>query len=247
MQVIPAVDVLGDEAVRLVRGRFDEVGARAGDPASLARRFAEGGAQLIHVVDLAGSRDGRIRPDVVARLAEAARPAAIQASGGIRSTGDAELLLEAGAARVVVGTAAFAADNALAAFAAALGDRLVVALDARDGRVAVRGWAEDTGLAVEDAAERCAAAGVARVLCTGIERDGTLGGPDLELLRRVRDASGLPLLAAGGIASQADLDAVAALGCEGAIVGRALLEGAIRPPPDGVRSNHDAGAGRTSR
>src|SRR5215218_5200131 len=171
MQLIPAVDVLGDEAVRLVRGRFDEVGARAGEPALLARRFAERGFELIHVVDLAGARDGHVRPDVVASIAQASRPAAIQASGGIRSIEDAELLLEAGARRVVVGTAAFAADDTLATFAEALGDRLVVALDARDGRIAVRGWEQQTGLDVRDAARRCQAAGVRRVLCTAIDRD----------------------------------------------------------------------------
>jgi phosphoribosylformimino-5-aminoimidazole carboxamide ribotide isomerase len=247
MQVIPAVDVLGDEAVRLVQGRFDDIGVRAGDPAELARTFADRGAELIHLVDLEGARDGRVRPDVVARIAEAARPAAIQASGGIRSIADAEVLLDAGAARVVVGTAAFAAAEALATFAAALGDRLVVALDVREGRIAVRGWAEDTGVAVEGAAARCKTAGVARVLCTAIDRDGTLGGPDLELLRRVLEASGLPVLAAGGIASQADLDAVAALGCEGAVIGRALVEGSS--PTAAARSTlgFDAGAGRTSR
>jgi phosphoribosylformimino-5-aminoimidazole carboxamide ribotide isomerase len=247
MQVITAVDVLGDEAVRLVQGRFDAVGVRAGDPVALAQRFADGGAELIHVVDLEGARSGRVRPEVVARIAEAARPAAIQASGGIRSTGDAVLLLEAGAARVVVGTAAFATEDAPAELAAALGDRLVVALDVRGGQIAVRGWEESTGLTVEDAAGRCAAAGVARVLCTAIDRDGTLGGPDLELLRCVLSVSGLPVLAAGGIATEADLDAVAALGCEGAVVGRALLEqtslmAALRSTLDS-----DAGAGRTSR
>jgi phosphoribosylformimino-5-aminoimidazole carboxamide ribotide isomerase len=228
LQVIPAVDVFGDEAVRLVQGRYDDVGVRAGDPATLARRFAARGARLIHVVDLDGARTGRVRPGVVARIADAARPAAIQASGGIRSTADAELLLEAGAARVVLGTAAFADDDAPARFAAALADRLVVALDARDGRVAVAGWVEDTGFPVEDAAERCAEAGVARLLCTAIDRDGMLSGPDLDLLRRVLEVSDLPVLAAGGIATQADLDAIAALGCEGAVVGRALLDGSLR-------------------
>ena len=247
MQVIPAVDVLGGEAVRLIQGRFDEVGVRAGDPVALARRFADGGAELIHVVDLDGARSGRVRPEVVARIAEAARPAAIQASGGIRSTADAELLLEAGAARVVVGTVAFAAEDAPAELTAALGDRLVVALDVRDGRIAVRGWEEGTGLTVEDAAGRCAAAGVARVLCTAIDRDGTLGGPDVELLRRVLNVSGLPLLAAGGIATEADLDVLAALGCEGAVVGRALLEDSSLMAALRSTLGFDAGAGRTSR
>jgi phosphoribosylformimino-5-aminoimidazole carboxamide ribotide isomerase len=228
LEIIPAVDVLGDEAVRLTQGSYDDVAVRAGDPAALAARFAAQGARLIHLVDLEGARAGRIRTELVSEVADAARPAAIQASGGIRSSRDAERLLEAGAARVVVGTAAFAEPDALEHFARSLGDRLVVALDVRHGRIAVAGWEQEAGLAVEEAAERCAAAGVVRVLCTAIERDGTLAGPDLSLLRRVRSISGLPVLAAGGISSPADLDAVAAAGCEAAIVGRALLEGTIR-------------------
>jgi phosphoribosylformimino-5-aminoimidazole carboxamide ribotide isomerase len=225
--VIPAVDVLGDEAVRLRCGAFDRVLLRGGDPVELARRFAVAGAGLIHLVDLDGARSGRIRPGLVARVAGSAHPSAIQASGGIRSVTDAQRLLQAGAARVVVGTAAFAEAGALARFVDALGDRLVVALDARRGRLAVAGWTHDTSLSVEAAAERCAAASVARVLCTAIERDGTRAGPDLSLLERLRSRSGLPVLAAGGIATRADVDAVAAAGCEGAVVGRALLDGSL--------------------
>jgi phosphoribosylformimino-5-aminoimidazole carboxamide ribotide isomerase len=225
-QVLPAVDLLGEEAVRLEQGDFGRVAARA-QPEELVRRFAAAGARLIHVVDLDGARRGRIRPDVVARLAEAAAPANLQASGGIRSLADAGQLLAAGAARVVVGTAALGEPEALERFAAELGDRLVVAIDVRGGRVAARGWVEDTGLDASEVARRCAEAGVSRVLCTAIERDGMLGGPDLDLLRGVRDASGLPVLAAGGIRSESDLAAVAAVGCEGAVVGRALLDGSL--------------------
>jgi phosphoribosylformimino-5-aminoimidazole carboxamide ribotide isomerase len=225
-QVLPAVDLLGEEAVRLEQGDFGRVAARA-QPEELVRRFAAAGARLIHVVDLDGARHGRIRTDVIARLAQAATPAKLQASGGIRSPGDAAELLSAGAARVVVGTAAFASPEALGEFVTHLGDRLVVAIDVRDGRVAVRGWLEDSGLEASEVATRCAEEGVARILCTAIERDGMLGGPDLDLLREVRDASGLPVLAAGGIRSEADLAAVAAAGCEGAIVGRALLDGSL--------------------
>jgi phosphoribosylformimino-5-aminoimidazole carboxamide ribotide isomerase len=225
-QVLPAVDLLGEDAVRLEQGDFGRVAARA-QPEELVRRFAAAGARLIHVVDLDGARRGRIRPDVVARLAEAAAPANLQASGGIRSLADAGQLLAAGAARVVVGTAAVGEPEALERFAAELGDRLVVAIDVRGGRVAARGWVEDTGLDASEVARRCAEAGVSRVLCTAIERDGMLGGPDLDLLRGVRDASGLPVLAAGGIRSESDLAAVAAVGCEGAVVGRALLDGSL--------------------
>jgi len=224
--VLPAVDLLGEEAVRLEQGDFGRVAARA-QPKELVRRFAAAGARMIHVVDLDGARRGLIRTDVISSLVEAAGPAKVQASGGIRSLADAERLLAAGAARVVVSTAALAEPGALEGFAADLGDRLVVAIDVRAGRVAVRGWLEDPGLAPAEVAGRCAAAGVPRILCTAIERDGMLGGPDLDLLREVRDASGLPVLAAGGIRSEADLAAVAAAGCEGAVVGRALLDGSL--------------------
>lgn len=226
-QVVPAVDLLGEEAVRLEQGDFDRVAVRA-EPEELVRRFAAAGARLIHLVDLDGARTGRIRPELVRRLVGPAAPAAVQASGGIRSPADAERLLAAGASRVVVGTAASVADpDALDGYVHALGDRLLVAIDVRDGRVAARGWTEDTGLDALEVARRCADAGVARLLCTAIARDGTLAGPDLGLLGSVVAASGLPVLAAGGIRSAADLAAVAAAGCEGAVVGRALLDGSL--------------------
>jgi phosphoribosylformimino-5-aminoimidazole carboxamide ribotide isomerase len=225
-QVLPAVDLLDEEAVRLEQGDFGRVSARA-EPEELMQQFAAAGARLIHVVDLDGARRGRIRTDVIARLVEAAGPAKVQASGGIRSPVDAERLLAAGAARVVVGTAALAEPGALEEFVTHFGDRLVVAIDVRGGRVAVRGWLEDTGLDAAELARRCGAAGVSRILCTAIERDGMLGGPDLDLLRQVHEASSLPVLAAGGISSEADLASVAATGCEGAVVGRALLDGSL--------------------
>jgi len=225
-QVIPAVDLLADDAVRLEQGDFDRVLLRA-SPFELVERFVAAGAGIVHVVDLDGARTGRLRPERIGELAAAAAPARIQASGGIRSVADAELLLEAGASRVLVGTAAFAEPGALERFAQGLGDRLVVALDVRDDRVAISGWEATTGLTAEDAARACREVGVARLHCTAVERDGTLAGPDLALLGRVLEASDLPVIAAGGIRSEDDLDALAALGCEGAVVGRALLDGTL--------------------
>jgi phosphoribosylformimino-5-aminoimidazole carboxamide ribotide isomerase len=254
VQVIPAVDVLGEEAVRLAQGDFAEVVARTDDPAALAERFARAGAPLVHVVDLDGARSGRVRPELVRRIAAGVAPAAVQASGGVRRPGDVETLLAAGAARVVVGTAAFASPGALRAYAR-FGGRLAVAIDvrgvrpaargeprkgsdpaeraARRGsdpgarRIAVAGWLEDGGLTVAEALERCCESGVERLLCTAVERDGTLEGPDLELVAWVVERSGLPVMAAGGIRSEADLDALGAAGAEAAVVGRALLEGRI--------------------
>ena len=214
IEVIPAVDVLGEEAVRLHRGDYDSVVERADSPAALARRWAAAGAARIHLVDLDGARSGRVRPQLVAEVA-AASGLPVQASGGIRRPADAEALLAAGAERVVVGTAAWPDPSPWLE----LGDALVLALDVRDGEVRVAGWTEGTGLAFERALEL---AGAARVLVTAIDRDGTLAGPDVELVETA-GARGLRVLAAGGVRSPADVEALAAAGAEAAIVGRALL------------------------
>ncbi len=224
MQVIPAIDVLGEEAVRLHRGDYGRA-TGYGEPLELARRFSA--AAWVHIVDLDGARTGRVRPELVRELAAAASPALVQASGGIRSVKDAQELVAAGAARVVVGTAAFSGQ--LDAFVNALGNRLVVALDVRDGVVRTAGWTESS-LPLDEAIDLCVQAGVSRLLCTAIDRDGTLAGPDAALVAHVVGRSGLPVLAAGGIRSQDDVDALAHAGAEGAIVGRALLEGRIALP-----------------
>jgi len=218
IEVIPAVDFLGEGAVRLHQGAYDEVVERAGDPVELARAFAEAGAKRIHLVDLDGARTGRVRPELAREVVAAVAPAALQASGGIRSLDDARALLDAGAERVVVGTAAFPDP----ARWAELGESLVVALDVRDGQVRTTGWTEASGLTVDEAARRCVEAGVTRVLCTAIDRDGTLAGPDLVLVRGVA-ATGLRVLAAGGVRSPDDIAALASAGAEAAVVGRALL------------------------
>ena len=198
--MIPAVDVVGTEAVRLRQGDFDEVVAQAGDPADLVAplRRRAAAARARGRPRRGPERDGSGRSSS-ARLAAAAAPTPVQASGGIRSLEDAQSLLDAGAARVVVGTAAFE----LAGRAGASSRRRSRSGSSspsmpRGGRVAVAGWSRMTELSPDEFAERCAEAGVRRLLCTAIERDGTMAGPDLDLLERVRERSGLPVLAAGG-------------------------------------------------
>jgi phosphoribosylformimino-5-aminoimidazole carboxamide ribotide isomerase len=219
IEVIPAVDVLGEGAVRLERGDYDSVVERAGEPAALARRWVEAGARRLHLVDLDGARTGRVRPELVSAIAATGVP--VQASGGIRSLADARALLDAGADRVVVGTAAWPDPSPWFE----LGESLVLALDVRDGEVRTAGWTAGTGVRFDEALAR---ANGSRMLVTAIDRDGTLTGPDLELVRQAVEAGGR-VLAAGGIRSAADVAALADAGAEAAIVGRALLAGTPEP------------------
>lgn len=213
IDVLPAVDVLGEGAVRLEQGDYDSVVERAGEPVALARRWIDAGARRIHLVDLDGARSGHVRPELVRRVAELGVP--VQASGGIRSLADARLLLEAGADRVIVGTAAWPDPTPWFE----LGEALVLALDVRDGEVRTAGWTLGTGLRFADALARTEGQ---RMLVTAIDRDGTLTGPDVELVQQAVAAGGR-VLAAGGIRSIEDVAALAAVGAEAAVVGRALL------------------------
>jgi phosphoribosylformimino-5-aminoimidazole carboxamide ribotide isomerase len=213
IEVIPAVDVLGEGAVRLERGAYDSVVERAGEPVALAQRWVAAGAKRIHLVDLDGARSGQVRPELVRAIAALGVP--LQASGGIRSLDDARALLDAGADRVVVGTAAWPDPSPWFE----LGEALVLALDVRDGEVRTAGWTVGSGIRF---AEALALADGRRVLVTAIDRDGTLAGPDVDLVRQAVDAGGR-VLAAGGIRSVADVVALANAGAEAAIVGRALL------------------------
>src|SRR5215468_5157781 len=218
IEAIPAVDVLHGDAVRLRQGNYDDVVNRSDDPTALARRWRDAGARRIHLVDLDGARSGHVRPELVAQVADACSPLPVQASGGVRSEDDARALLNAGADRIVVGTAAWPDPGP---WADAFGDALVVAIDVRNGRLRTRGWTQDDGPTVEDALRRARTAGVGRCLVTAIERDGTLAGPDLALAALAAGA-GLRVLAAGGVRTPDDLVALADAGAEAAIVGRAL-------------------------
>jgi phosphoribosylformimino-5-aminoimidazole carboxamide ribotide isomerase len=222
MQVIPAVDLLGEDAVRLERGDYNRVVTRRPVDQYVAAMVATQ-PPLLHIVDLDGARSGSVRFDVVKRVIDAAGQIPVQVSGGVRTVGAARDLIAAGASRVVIGTAAFGERKVLDDMVSALGDGLVVAVDVRDGRVAVAGWLDQTAISLDDALIRCRDAGVKRVLGTAISRDGTMSGPDLELVSQFC-ASGLHVLAAGGIRGDEDLAALEQLGCEGAIVGRALAE-----------------------
>jgi phosphoribosylformimino-5-aminoimidazole carboxamide ribotide isomerase len=224
--ILPAVDILDGRAVRLLRGDFERIEVDAGDPLELVRRAAATRPPLVHVVALAAARDGGAPIELAAAAAAAAAPVPVQLGGGVRSPSDAEALVTAGVARVVVGTAAFGAAP-LRAFVDAIGERLAVAIDVADGIVRTAGWLESAELTTADALGRCTDAGVATVVCTAIDRDGTRSGPDLVLLQEVRELFSGSVLAAGGIRDATDVQAVRDLGLDGVVVGRAWLDGTL--------------------
>ncbi len=221
MQIIPALDLLGTDAVRLEQGDYDRVLFRQ-DVDEFLDRLVATAPPLIHVVDLEAARSGTLRLDMAERCVARAGVVPVQFSGGIRSLDDARAVLGTGVSRVIMGTAAWESRDALATLQSALGDQLVVALDVRDGRLAVRGWLTDTALTVADALGLCQNAGVARLHVTAIARDGTMRGPDFALYAEVC-ASGIPVIAAGGVRDDDDIAQLEALGCEGAVMGLALL------------------------
>jgi phosphoribosylformimino-5-aminoimidazole carboxamide ribotide isomerase len=221
--IIPAIDILDGRAVRLVQGDYDRVD-EAGDPLELVVRAAAHTPPLVHVVALGAARDGGAPVELARAVAEAASPVRVQFGGGVRSVADAIALTDAGVARVMIGTVAFGAIP-LPAFVEEVD--VVVAIDVAGGIVRTAGWLESSGLRTEEALARCTDGGVRHVLCTAIDRDGTRGGPDLELLQEVRSLYDGNILAAGGIRDRADVDAVRDLGIDGVVVGRAWLEGTL--------------------
>src|SRR6476646_5320011 len=223
--VIPAIDVLEGRCVRLSEGRRERVTIEGGDPGQAAARFASEGAAWLHVVDLDGAFSGRPTPGLVERVARAGVP--VQVGGGLRDPDAMQAALDAGAARIIVGTAALSIGTGSSL--SRLGEKLVVAIDAKDGRVVTDGWLTETDVSPRELAESCAAAGVRRLLVTSTRRDGSLTGPDTDLLADVLEV-GLPVLAAGGIASLEDLATLRDLGCEGAMVGSALWSGRFSLP-----------------
>ena len=230
MELIPSIDLRGGRVVRLEQGDYARETRYDFDPVEVARGFEAAGARRVHVVDLDGARDGRAGNDAEIRKILAACPRlAVQVGGGMRTRERVQEVLAAGAARVVIGTAALEEPELLIELATVFPDRMILGLDARDGRVAVRGWRETRAETVEQVLERFAKLPLAAVLHTDIGRDGLLGGPNVEATAALARRSPFPVLASGGVGSIEDLERLArARVIAGAIVGKAIYSGAIR-------------------
>jgi phosphoribosylformimino-5-aminoimidazole carboxamide ribotide isomerase len=228
MILLPAIDILEGKAVRLTRGEFEAKTVYDADPLDAAKRWVDGGARALHVVDLDGARSGQpANLEHVARMTRAL-DVPIQLGGGLRTVAAVAGAIAAGVARVVLGTAAYRDVDFLDDVLSEHGDRVVVSVDAREGKLAAAGWTEQTEIPVEPVIERLGGRGVRRFVFSSIERDGMMSGPDLEATSRVAQAVRGTFVYSGGIGSLADLRSLATLrqvNLTGVIVGKALYEG----------------------
>jgi phosphoribosylformimino-5-aminoimidazole carboxamide ribotide isomerase len=227
MILLPAVDIRDGRAVRLRQGDFEDETVYGDDPFEAARSFVKGGARFLHVVDLDGAREGEpANLDVIERIAREL-DVPVELGGGLRSIASIRRALAAGAARVVLGTAAFTDPDLLDEALAAFTSRILVGVDLRGGRVSVSGWTRETQMRGEVAIRRMQQRGVTRFVYTNVDRDGMLAGPDLKEIRSISEAVRGRFLYSGGIGSLADLEALRrlrVLNLAGVIVGKALYE-----------------------
>ena len=241
MLILPSIDLLGGDVVRLTEGRRESKVVYSNAPAEMARQFVAAGARRVHVVDLDaafGSGDNRAALRAIVRAG-----AEVQAGGGVRDLGTARALVDAGVQAIVLGTSAVKTPELAEALCRELPGRVVVAVDAREGKVAVEGWAEATDVEAAELAARAVGWGAAAVLYTDIARDGTGVGPNVEATAALaRVLHPVPVIASGGIGSLAHLRALALAGVPQAVVGRALYEKKFTLEEAFAAAGHDGGA-----
>jgi phosphoribosylformimino-5-aminoimidazole carboxamide ribotide isomerase len=224
--VIPAIDILGGRCVRLTKGDYDHVKVYADDPVEVVAEFARAGAQRVHVVDLDGARGSGSNRDVVAAILKQ-HDIKVQVAGGVRSVEAVDALLEGGATWVVMGTAAVQDARLFERCVTRHPDRILAALDIRDDKPAVAGWTDSAPVMIGSLVGRWDSLRLAGIIVTAIDRDGTLSGPDLETLARIRRMTRLDLQYSGGVSSTEQIRQVAEAGAQAVILGKALYEGRI--------------------
>ena len=230
MTILPAIDLKGGKCVRLRQGRADDVTVYGDDPAAQARDWREQGGRELHVVDLDGAFAGEPRHAAVIAQVIEAFGGPVELGGGLRTMEDIELRMEAGISRCIIGTAAAEHPELVQEACREWPGRIAVGIDARDGIVTTRGWVADAGITARSLALRMKDLGVTTVIYTDVSRDGMMQGPNVEATAALVQATGLDVIGSGGVSSVADLIRLRDAGRAGAILGKALYEGAIALP-----------------
>ncbi|WP_026570230.1 MULTISPECIES: 1-(5-phosphoribosyl)-5-[(5-phosphoribosylamino)methylideneamino]imidazole-4-carboxamide isomerase [Sediminibacillus] len=227
MKIIPAIDLIDGKCVRLYQGDFSRSTQVGLDPEAQLAEFIRDGAEMIHIVDLEGARNGKgSQLDLITRLCGLST-VPVEVGGGIRTMETVECLIKAGASRLVLGTSALEDDAFLQAVLEAYPEQIVIGIDAKDGKVAVRGWETVSGTDFIDFAGRMEELGVNTIVFTDISKDGTLSGPNLQALQQLSKAVDCKIVASGGIKDMEDIRNLEAIGIEEAIVGKAIYDGHV--------------------
>lgn len=229
IEIIPAIDLIGGQCVRLTQGDYDKQTTYYNDPLEVALRYADCGIRRLHLVDLDGAKASQpVNLAVLERIVKAT-PLEVQYGGGIKSAGALQSVFDSGASRAICGSIAVTRPERFAEWLAKFGpSRIILGADTRDGRIAINGWLEAATIGVEELIGRFLPAGLSQVICTDIARDGMLSGPSTELYTRLQEQfSGVEITVSGGIASWDDLVALEELGLRSVIVGKAIYEGRI--------------------
>ncbi len=227
MILLPAIDLYGQKAVRLVRGDYAQMTVYSENPLELAKEFERLGATHLHMVDLEGAKDsGTPHFPLVERIAKETG-LSVEVGGGVRRMETVERYLSCGVDRVILGTAAVTDENFLRKAVETYGEHIAVGADVRDGFLAIRGWLEQSSLKLEDFLGRMEELGVRTVVCTDISKDGMLGGANLALYRALTERFSLNLIASGGVSSLGDVRFLRDMGVYGAVLGKAYYTGAV--------------------
>ena len=227
MKIFPAIDLFGGQAVRLYKGDYDQMTVYDPEPLNTVRKFEAAGATNLHLVDLEGAKTGQTTNLPTIEKLAANTGLFIEVGGGIRNMDTVRRYLEAGASRVILGTAAVTDPDFLAAAVAAYGDKIAVGADLKDGKVAIKGWLETSQEGWEAFFDKMQALGVSTIICTDISKDGAMQGTNRELYKLLAQKYTMNIIASGGVSSLEDIQALKAAGVHGAIIGKAYYTGAI--------------------
>lgn len=228
MYIIPAIDLIGGQAVRLKKGDYNEVTVYSDSPAEVAKAFERDGARLLHVVDLDGAKDGTTANFETVRKIVEQTGLSVEIGGGVRDLERVRKYIDIGVDRVIIGTAAVTDPDFLSEAVRLYGEKIVVGVDVKDGYVAIKGWLEISELSCIDFCKKLHRLGVSTIICTDISKDGMMSGTNVELYRELSEKVGMKIIASGGVSSLDDVCALAKMGMYGAILGKALYTGTVK-------------------